>query len=452
MSRQRYNKSHLSHTCGHLGRVQTITIMPVTAGESLDINIQGLVRLAYPRQPIVSDCELQLDFFHVPYRHVYGQDWINFLRQGNDESVTFTGISVGAAYRNPAYLCLPECGATINRALVQGYNRIMHNFYHIRSLPKNPDDPTGSTLSNDFNWYPTTETGADNCRQFGRLAARLPHVLNGGNLVDASGTTGWETQDLTNADATVTAGATFDIRNLAKVQSVYKSEAEKAWMSFTYQDVMSNKWGARLNDDVDPGNYLPDHFYSHTQMLSGQDVNGTDDATLGTAQGKTMDYVSCQAPRKYFDEHGLVYVLAVLRYPLVHTREIHPVLNEINPSYEFIAGDVDIINNTQPVAWDPSKWVYGASGWTPTSLLAEPFGQHYRFQPNRVHPKFEQIPGYPFLTFTGSNYLNWYYYQDEDYSNTFQTQQLEHWTMQLAVNATAFSPIPDPRSSIFAGV
>lgn len=424
--------------------------MPVTAGESLELDINGIIRLAQPRMPIVSDCEIQIDFFHVPYRHVYGDPWTKFIKTGVNESTTFTGVAIAAPYRNADYLCLPVTGANINRALLEGYNRILFNYYHVKSLSLNPDDPSGSTLTNDFDWFPTTETGAANCRKFGRLSARLPHILNGGTILDNTGIPGYEAQSLESTDWTVNSVSSFDIRDLAYIQGVYRSEAEKSWLDFTYQDVMQTKWGASINKDADPNNYIPEHLYSFSKMISGQDINGTDDATLGTAQGKTLDYISCQMPRRMFDEHGLVFVLMVLRYPLVHTDEVHPLLTTINPSYTDISGDDAIINQMEPVLWDPSRWVYSNTGYTPFEIY-EPAGQHYRFQNNRIHSQYKTIPGFPFLQFSGTDYTSWYYYRDEDYSDAFQVSQLEHWQAQLAINCTSFHPVSGPMSSIFAG-
>ncbi|QXP08659.1 MAG: major capsid protein [Arizlama microvirus] len=448
--RNEFNLSHLSHTAGHIGRIQSLTIIPVEAGSSLQINLDGIARLAPNRKEIVSECQIDICAFFVPHRIVYGQDWIDFINSGPDETKTFTGVAVGAGYRNPEWLCLPTCGATINRSLLEGYNRIYANFYAVPSLTITGDgqDPQ------DFDWYPTTETGAANARKYGYLAARLPHVLNGGNLVYSSGATGWETQDLNDTDYEVpVTGGVFDLRDLQQFQSRLNTEAANAWFSRWYQDVMKEKWGSEIGPDVDPRNLKPHLLMRQTQMMSGKDIDGTDDATLGSFQGKTLERVAFNMPRKYFAEHGNVYVLALLRYPLVHTREQHPLLASANFSYDEIAADPGRLASLAPVAYDPSPWLAGGSSYGDPSplILQQPYGQHYRFQPNRVHPNFAQIPGYPFSDYDSVTFTGWYYYLDEEYKETFQTTQIGQWQIQALVNCTKYSPVPGVKASIFAG-
>lgn len=450
MDRTRYNLSHLTHRCGQIGRIQTLSIIPVEAGASLELSIDGVCRLAPTRKEIVSECQVDILAFHVPHRIIYGQDWIDFINAGPDEAETFTGVAIGADYRNPAYLLLPECGATINRALLEGYNRIFYNYFAVPSWPYNQDDPIGNNM--DFDWYPTTEAGANNCRQYGRLAARLPHVLNGGNLVDASGQTGWEAQDLTSADSEVTVtGGTFSLQHLEEVKSRFRTESEKAWFAHFYQDIMNQKWDTNVTRDADPRNLRPEYLGRHTQMLSGFDVDGTDDATLGTFQGKTLDRLQYSMPRKHFQEHGFVWIMAVFRYPLVHTREVHPLLQTVNWTYDDIAADPTRVGARAPDQWDPGKWLYSGSTLVPSDENLEPYGQHYRFQNNVVHPNFETIPGYPFSNWNGTSASDWYYYQNEEYRDTFQTTQIGEWQLSAAINCTKFSPVPTPQSSIFAG-
>lgn len=448
MHRNQFDLSHLSHICGHIGRIQTACVIPVEAGASLEINLDGIGRLAPNRKEIVSECQVDICAFFVPYRIVYGQAWIDLLKSGPDTAPAFTGVAVGAGFRDPAYLTLPSCNATINRALLEGYNRIYYNYYSVPSVPTNPDNPIG--INTDFTWYPTTEAGAHNCRQYGRLAARLPHVLNGGNVVDAAGTAGWETQNLTSADSTVTAAGSFDIRDLALVQSRFRAESERAWYQHFYQDVMEI-WGSKVGPDTDPSNLRPHMLGRQTAMLSGRDIDGTDDATLGTFQGKTLDRVSFNMPRKHFNEHGLVFVLVLFRYPLVHTREAHPLLQASNWTYDDITAEPNRYENSRPVNFDPGAWLTGAASFTPVVTVQQPYGQNYRYQPNRVHPNFQTIPGYPFSNFDGTQLTDWMYYQNNEYRETFQTTQIGHWQMQARIGVKKFSLLPGVDQSIMAG-
>jgi len=449
MDRNTFDLSHLSHTCGHIGRLQTVSIIPVEAGASVEINLDGLARLAPCRKEIVSECQVDICAFFVPHRMIYGQSWVDMIKQGPDAVPAFTGVAVAAPYRNANYLGQPTIGANINRAVLEGYNRIWYNYYMVPSFAANPDNP--GLLNTDFTFFPTTQPGAENCRNYGRLAARLPHVLNGGNAVNQA-FTGWETQNLTDADAEVPiVGAVMDIRDLAQIQSRYQDEAQRAWFAHFYQDVMEQNWGTDVSPLADPSNQRPAMLMRATHLMSGTDIDGVADANLGTFQGKTLERVSFNMPRKHFVEHGNIFVLALFRYPLVHTGEVHPLLKNTNWTYDEIVADPTRWQNLEPIQFDPSKWLMNGSSFTTTPNVLEPYGQHLRFQPNRVHSNYAAIPGYPFSAFNGATLDSWYYYADNEYFDTFQTPQMGQWQLQAKLTCMKHSPLPGVTASIFAG-
>lgn len=455
-NRNEYDLSHLSHTALHIGRIQSLTIIPVEAGSSLELNLDGIARLAPTRKEIVSECQVDILAFHVPHRIIFGQTWIDFINEGGDEDFTFTGVSVAAAYRDADYLCLPITGATVHRTLVEGMNRIWHNFF---AVPSFPTTPHGGVAATQYDWFPTTEAGAANTRKYGLLAARLPHVLNGANNIYDS-TTGWEAQGLEVDDLTLTndntvaiSGGEFTIQSLAQVQAHYETEVARAWFGHFYQDVMAENWGSQLSGDVDPRNLMPEMLGRSTMMMSGTDINGTDDATLGTFQGKTLERIRFNMPRKHFAEHGFVFVVALMRYPLVNTREVHPLLKSVNPSYLEIAGDPKLLAVQPPIEWNPDLWYKDSSGFTGVSPIPqrEPYGQWMRFQNNRVHTNFEAIPGYPFTGYGQTSFMETLYHTDEEYRPTFHTTQIGQAQIHAQIRCRKFSYVPGVKASIFAG-
>jgi len=161
-------------------------------------------------------------------------------------------------------------------------------------------------------------------------------------------------------------------------------------------------------------------------------------------------------PRKFFNEHGNVFILALFRYPLVHTRVAHPLLQVTNYTYDQIAANPDRLANLAPVGFDPNPWLAGGSSYpvpanTTMETTQEPYGQHFRFQPNRIHPNFELIPGYPFSDWDGSTLRAWYYHTDDEYRRTFQTTQIGQWQSHSRVQCSKYSPVPGIGASIFAG-
>jgi len=444
--RNLYDLSHFSHRCGKIGRLQTISILPIVAGDSMEIDLDGIVRLSPFRKEVVSETQVDLFAFYVPYRHVYGSDFIDMVKQGYDETVTLGGVALSSGERDCAFLTLNEAPASIPKWLLQGYNRIWDRYFRVPSFPQDTDYET----------YPTgSSANAKDYRLYGRLCARLPHILNGGNYVSNATESAW--RDLTETDATVSgpvfegATASFDIRDVAKIQGQLKSEIERTWMSERYTDLLEKVWGTGVNIDADQ---RPELVFRETFMMSGHDVDGHDDAALGTYIGKTVSRCSMNIPRKYFAEHGTLWIMGLLRFPLVNAYEKHPLATTVNPSGVDLLADPLVWAEREPVAQDPSNWVSGSTAYwdkTETPGLLEPYGQHYRAHNNYVHRNFADIPGYPFSRVLYDDPEQVYYHAAEDYSDVFQTSQLGHWQLHARLNVKALRHVPDVLTSIYAG-
>lgn len=455
--RNLYNLSHLAHLSGHIGRLQTISVIPVVPGDSLDININGIFRLAPFRKEIVAECQIDICAFYVPHRHVWPTEWPEIVRSGLQSLTNLTnGPAVAATDRDPFFLGIKECGATVNRALIYGYNEIYRRYF---AVPTTSTNGAFSFLNNQY--YPAGSASEEvNSRKYGYRAARLPHILNGAIMVNQAANAGGSFRAYTDDDWGVPVAQDtpapgvdqLDIRDLKSIQSRYKSVQEQNYFATFYNDVIEQKWNTKgVNTDADP---RPTYLGRATHFVSGADVNGTDDATLGSYVGKTLDRISFQLPRRFMPEHGNVWLMMLPRFPLVHTKEQHPLLatpsNTI--SQKLLLADPTVWAGEQVVPFDPAQWIAGGSLWTPdVDLMQQPYGQEYRYQPNRIHPVFETIPGYPFTSWDTANANDWYYYTNNEYTDTFQTSQIGHWQTHAQVNVKKYSSIVDPRSSIFAG-
>ena len=204
-----------------------------------------------------------------------------------------------------------------------------------------------------------------------------------------------------------------------------------------------------------------------TLHLSGYDVDGTDDASLGSYSGKAASLLKFGFPRKYFPEHGAIWIMCLLRFPPVHYSEIHPLFRASNPSYKVIAGDPAIFMSEPPAQLDSSQWwadqtsAGSLDSRTPDINTVDrgneeqviPFGQHYRYHPSRVHDDYRSVQGFPFVSdssLSGTGYPQ-IYITDAEYDSVFQTQQLAQWQAQCRINVGAYRYIPGPLTSIFAG-
>src|SRR5262249_43558479 len=80
--RMPHDLSHLGFLAGQIGRLITISTTPVIAGDSFEMDAVGALRLSPLRRCLAIDSTVDIFTFYVPHRHVYGQQWIKFMKDG----------------------------------------------------------------------------------------------------------------------------------------------------------------------------------------------------------------------------------------------------------------------------------------------------------------------------------------------------------------------------------
>src|SRR5262245_31753225 len=80
----RLNSSHLgiSYAVFCLKKKITISTTPVIAGDSFEMDAVGALRLSPLRRGLAIDSTVDIFTFYVPHRHVYGEQWIKFMKDG----------------------------------------------------------------------------------------------------------------------------------------------------------------------------------------------------------------------------------------------------------------------------------------------------------------------------------------------------------------------------------
>src|SRR2546428_13077102 len=82
VERMPHDLSQLGILAGQIGRLTTISTTPVIAGPSFEIDAVGALRLSPLRRDLAIDSTGAIFTFYVPHRHVYGEQWIRFLKDG----------------------------------------------------------------------------------------------------------------------------------------------------------------------------------------------------------------------------------------------------------------------------------------------------------------------------------------------------------------------------------
>src|SRR5688500_11905003 len=122
-----HDLSHLRLLSGQISRRITISTTPVIARYPLQLSAVGPIRLSPLRRGLAIDSTVDIFTFYVPHRHVYGEQWIKFMKDGVNATplptVNTTGYIDHAAFLgtiNPDTNKIPK-------HLFQGYLNIYNN-------------------------------------------------------------------------------------------------------------------------------------------------------------------------------------------------------------------------------------------------------------------------------------------------------------------------------------
>src|SRR3989441_10281711 len=137
--RMPHDLSHLGFLAAQIGRLITISTTPVIAGDSFEMDAVGALRLSPLRRALPIDSTVDIFSCDVPHRHVYGEQWIKFMKDGVNATpvptVNTTGYIDHAAFLgtiNPDTNKIPK-------HLFQGYLNIYNNYFKAPWMPDRPE-------------------------------------------------------------------------------------------------------------------------------------------------------------------------------------------------------------------------------------------------------------------------------------------------------------------------
>src|SRR5690625_7234763 len=80
--RMSHDLCHRRFFAGQFCRLITISTSPLIAGDSFEMDAVGAIRLSPLRRGRAIDSTVDIFTFYVPHRHVYGEQWIKFMKDG----------------------------------------------------------------------------------------------------------------------------------------------------------------------------------------------------------------------------------------------------------------------------------------------------------------------------------------------------------------------------------
>lgn len=444
MARNMYDLSHPCWRVGRVGRIQTFARFPVHAGQSLEIGLDGLFRMAPLRNPLIMDSKLDFHAFYIPLRHIHQDTWVDFIKEGIDETQSFEGSAPFSteASRKPRDIYLTKRHSTVLPAHIPaGYNRIWNRYYRDpRDDLELPDDwfPGAATSTNKrpTNW-PLMEDNDDDCMAYGYRAGRLKYI--------ASDLNGFSDLDVATDRTVSTASDTLDLVDLERIRVRYRSETDRDWFVKRYTDILSGEWGTGVNIDADE---RPELLYSKSEWMSGGDLDVTDDQGAGRIVGKSMKRVGFSIPRRSFNEHGHVWLLGVMRFNPIFSTEEHFLDNVIDPSWLQWAVDPKLMATEPPAQLNAADYFADGSN---TDLGLAPYGDWWRHHPPAIHTRFDELYGYSLISEAPKSKYDASYERPETYDSMFMSTPRQHWSFTGMVRAGSYSDVPSGQSSIYAG-
>jgi hypothetical protein len=225
-----------------------------------------------------------------------------------------------------------------------------------------------------------------------------------------------------------------------------RTEQEREFFNVRYRDIIRNQGGSTdISADDRPELVMRSTFYA-----SGYDVDGTDQSSLGQHTGRVNAAFRHRVPRKFLPEHGMIWTVALVRFPVVHEEENHYFCNNPSPTYLEIAGDPALLGVQPPFGLKISDVFSNSSSTTVRGFI--PYAQWYRTHPSHVSPRLDTLNGFPFMNDTPSDLEDMVMFPTDSFDEIFQTAAVGHWSMQARVNCDVRRRVPSARAALLAGV
>lgn len=422
-SRNTFDLSHFVFDCGEIGRIKTLSHTNVLPGDSISIDALGSLRLSPLRRGLSIDSKVDVCTFYVPYRHIFGDDWIDFIKKGSSavlSSVTENcGVHDNSSRSN--YLGFNNGGnGKVPKWLSRSYLNIFNNYYKV---------PTDKDLTQ------TPDTFTDKQAHFGLAACHLESIW--------SAPLAYDTPDSRSMSV---AGDSLDIMKLKTEFAALNTQQERDLFMSRYRDIIDD-FGGYVNTDADnrPTLLMRTEFWA-----SGYDVDGTAQSTMGQFSGRVQQSWRHSVPKFFVPEHGVIMTLALVRFPPIHNYERPWLTNFDTLSYYELAGDSDIVSNMPPVSVPIKDIITNGSA---SNRFKMAYAQWYRYCPNYVNYRYAELEGYPFIEKPiicnqSADWTSQAYVEPQYYDSMFETMQLAHWNIQSRFNVNVERFLPTTRTSV----
>lgn len=425
MSRNSYDMKHEVVTCGKIGRLQTIGRFDVLPGDVWQGESRAYVRLSQLRRPMINDIQFDVHAFFVPHIYIYDQAYKTWIINGLTGTTVLpmdTVVSGNSPHEISCVLGTSEDQAQARHVLM-GYNMIW-NWYYRNQL-------TASERSYaDFKTQIKDKQNRNYGFQINHLKSLMTTMLPSRMSPD-------------EVSYTVGSNKKLNMYEMAEDRAQTRTVAIRTYKATDrFDQIFRERFGTSVSDDI----VKKPHFLGSSRgKVSGVDVDGTSGDQLGQTVGKGVLQLKFNLRKKFFKEHGTIWLLCVAR-----TKPLYKHFKSYNDTqsqtYDRVAGD-DATSMYEPILVKRRDVDLNTS--SNNTLGYMPRNQQFRTMEGYVHPGFyEQDKGYVFnqmQTDAASASL----IRPEDYDESFLNHDLlGHWRASVMNRFTVQRNISGPEVSL----
>lgn len=414
-----YNRGGRSLKVGDIGRLSCCRQHLIWPGERMRPAVRGTVRLSGLRQQTQVYLHARLDAFVAPLRW-YWSDFPTYLKDGLTTSEvipTLTG----------SWLTQTDWTANL------GIGRLKEDFCTwYAQHPINvwnewyrwPEDAKANVAVPDINFF----------ANHGPACVNLPFA---GSRLHTQPT-------LDPSEYQVSSATNFDVRDLARVQSLFHQAAVTDWTSNErYLAFMRDLYGAEGSNEVDQ---VPIRLRQGAELtVSPSELYAQDGASLGEV-ASFRDFSVNHAWNEFVaPEHMICCYMLLLRFAPIFDDGVAPGVYPGRTDYEVYQGDPVVLSGQQPTSVRDSEIKEGLGN----VIGYLPYGWQLREGFSHVDERYALLNNFPLLE-TSTNTAA-AYRDASNISDCFRSTALRHWNADLEFNIPVSSAVPSAGQSIVAG-
>lgn len=402
MRRSKHSLSHFRLLTEDMGYLMPIGVVEVLPGDTFRHQTSMLIRMASLVTPVMHPVHAKIHHWYVPNRLL----WDNFedFITNKDPELSLPTVTVpalpGSQMLDHMGVDPAAVGAEINALPIRAYNKIWNEFYRDQDLQTElAEDQLDMQFAAWEKDYFTTarltpqqgpgisvpfETGAAPVASAGNIGDTVPIVQADGvtrQLLDAEGTT------VKLAAGQGAAGAALYADLSQATAGIAVEDMRQAFALQRFAEARS-RFGSRYVDylrflGIKPSDGRldrPEYLGGGKQTLSFSEVLSTADTTdsvVGDYAGHGIGALTTRPYRRFFEEHGFVISLAVVRPKAVYAQSLNR--SWLRRTYEDFWQKENEALGQQPVA---KQEVYAPS------LDSSLFGYVDRYLEYRGNPSF----------------------------------------------------------------